>query len=162
MAREPSDREDLLRDAVGIPHRVEFRIDQDEPSIVIGFRPNGAVSIYWGQDEHFQFNAAGQLRRAYWQEQLVKAERGRLVTMRREYQAERTVLLSRQMDQHETTHLFERLRVVIQQLTQAIANCQVEIVGVVSQDDRDVLSDADQWLKKMAGAMTIANRPNVT
>ena len=66
------------------------------------------------------------------------------------------------MDQHETTHLFERLRVVIQQLTPAIANCQVEIVGVVSQDDRDVLSDADQWLKKMAGAMTIANRPNVT
>ena len=162
MARESSDREDLLRDAVGIPHRIEFRMTPDEPSIVIGFRTNGAASIYWGQDEHFQFNTAGQLRRAYWQEQLVKADRGKLITMRREQQAGQTVLISRQMEQHETTHLLERIRGVMRRLTEAIASRELEIVGVVSEENRDVLSDADEWLKKMAGAIAIANRPNVT
>ena len=66
------------------------------------------------------------------------------------------------MEQHEATHLLERIRVVMWRLTEAIANRELEIVGVVSEDDRDVLGDADEWLKEMAGAIAIANRPNVS
>lgn len=78
MAKEPQDREDLLRDGTQFVRRLEIEVrtatvrDTDQPTIVFcGFRENGALSVYWGQDTVIQFNASGQLRRAFWRDRMV-------------------------------------------------------------------------------------------
>src|SRR3954469_16416273 len=93
MAREESGREDLLREATALIERIELRPRttdlsiaasnlSDEP-IVAGFRRDGALSIFFGEDPVYQFNAGGELRRAYFSGKLLKATRGRLVALER-------------------------------------------------------------------------------
>ena len=53
---------------------------RNEP-IVAGFRADGALSIFFGADPVYQFNAAGELRRAYCDGLLFKAVQGRLVSL---------------------------------------------------------------------------------
>ena len=50
MARDSQDREDLLRDATGLVWRVELKIPNIEVNIVCGFRADGSLSIYGGQE----------------------------------------------------------------------------------------------------------------
>ena len=96
MARDESSREDLLREATALVERIELRItapisaahDRDD-HVVVGFRANGAASFFFGDDPVYQFNSAGQLRRAYCGGLLFKATHGRLVSLQRVRQAER-------------------------------------------------------------------------
>ena len=59
------------------------RLHRAGEPIVVGFRRDGALSIFFGDDPVYQFNAAGELRRAYCDGLLFKAVRGRLVSLRR-------------------------------------------------------------------------------
>ena len=67
MARDESDREDLLREATALVERIELAPADaaDDEHIVAGFRRDGALSIYFGADPVYHFNSAGELRRAY-------------------------------------------------------------------------------------------------
>ena len=90
MARDQSSREDLLREATALVERIELRIagpmsvkhDRDD-HVVVGFRANGSASFFFGEDPVYQFNSAGQLRRAYCGGLLIKAAHGRLVSLQR-------------------------------------------------------------------------------
>lgn len=80
MAKNTQDREDLLRDGTQFVRRVELEVRQlseakvapgnDPPPTIVfcGFRDNDAFSVYWGQDTVIQFNANGELRRAFWRD----------------------------------------------------------------------------------------------
>lgn len=65
MARNEADREDLIREAVALTERVELFVPGFEELITIGFRSNGAMSIFVGQDPVYQFDPSGRLRRAF-------------------------------------------------------------------------------------------------
>jgi hypothetical protein len=65
MARNEADREDLMREAVALTERVELSVPGFEELITIGFRSNGAMSIFVGQDPVYQFDPSGRLRRAF-------------------------------------------------------------------------------------------------
>ena len=84
MAREHHAREDLLHDAHALVPRILVRIADGQASVDVlaGFRGE-SLSLYFGDDPAYHFNAAGELRRAFVAERLVKAERGRLVTLQR-------------------------------------------------------------------------------
>src|SRR5437588_282047 len=87
MARETTDREDLLREATALVERAELAVaDWPEP-VVIGFRRDGAASIYFGGDPVYQFNARGELRRAFVADRLFKAEHGILAALDRQRSA---------------------------------------------------------------------------
>ena len=84
MAREEADREDLLGDATAFVERIEWRLPSGDPTaqsdppgqiVFAGFRADDAVSFYFDADPVYHFNAAGQLRRAFCQGLLLKAER---------------------------------------------------------------------------------------
>src|SRR5262245_10991650 len=96
MAREESDREDLLREATALVERIELIVDIGNAGqhVVAGFRTNGAASIFFGADPVYQFNAAGELRRAYCDGVLIKGSRGRLVSLSRKRLANESLLLS--------------------------------------------------------------------
>ena len=71
MAKEVSDREDLIRDATNYRLRIEFRLPDVEPLLFAGQREGGAWSLYWGQDAVLQWNADFQVRRGYWQDRML-------------------------------------------------------------------------------------------
>ncbi len=84
MARDEQDREDLLREATALVERVELAPTDNEAGehIVIGFRAGGAASVYFGGDTAYHFNSDGELRRAYADGLLYKADIGRLTSTR--------------------------------------------------------------------------------
>src|SRR6188472_3162282 len=93
MARDESNREDLLREATALVERIELlpqsagaaqslNLAEGEP-VVVGFRADGALSAFFGADPVYQFNAEGELRRAYVSGLLFKAAQGRLISLNR-------------------------------------------------------------------------------
>ena len=65
MARNESDREDLMREAVNLPRRMEFRLNpSDEPELV-GLNSPGWLFVYSGHDPMYRFDEQGRLRRAF-------------------------------------------------------------------------------------------------
>lgn len=134
MAREESDREDLLREAIALVERVELRVVGEPETVTAGYRKNGALSVYFGPDPVWQFNAAGEMRRGYLAGKLLKAEGRRLVEMTRERTAESTRLLSRPLDADKQQAVLREAVRRIAELRAALAAGQFEVVGQVPAD----------------------------
>ena len=64
MARSEHDAEDLIRDATALTERAEFRLPDAAHPVIVGFRPDGCASFFFGLDEVFHFNSQANLRRA--------------------------------------------------------------------------------------------------
>src|ERR1700704_5517811 len=101
MAREESSREELLREATALVERVELipNVAISDGHIVAGFRRNGALSVFFGEDPVYQFNAAGELRRAYTNGKLLKADRGRLAALQRVRTQNEVQLVRHELDE---------------------------------------------------------------
>jgi hypothetical protein len=65
MARHEHDREDLIAEATALDPRVELEVPGCSQPIVLGLRNLGWLSLYFGGDPVFHFDAAGGLRRAF-------------------------------------------------------------------------------------------------
>lgn len=65
MARNESDKEDLIRDATAMVERAELECEGLEGLITIGFFRDGRCSVYFDQDPFYQFDSHGRLRRAW-------------------------------------------------------------------------------------------------
>ena len=158
MSRQESDREDLLREATALVERVEVRLPEERESIVAGFRRDGAASFFFGADPVYQFNAAGELRRAYVGGLLYKTARGQLVEMRRERTAEAVELHSRQLDAAETIAFFSRADAALDRLKSALAATRFEVVGQVSDDmgSPNVVAKVSAWLAARPGVISLA------
>src|SRR5687768_8047260 len=109
MSRTESDREDLLREATALVERAELQVAGLGEPIVVGFRRDGAASFFFGADPVYQFNAAGELRRAYVGGLLYKAEQGELVALRRERTPAETALVRHDLSAAESTDLLAAL-----------------------------------------------------
>jgi len=97
MARHEADREDLLAEARALVDRAEYQIPGEAHPVVAGFRENGALSLYLGEDPALHWNSQGELRRAYVGGLLFKAENGQLVTLRRERTEHETALVRHEL-----------------------------------------------------------------
>lgn len=162
MARNEADREDLLAEATALVERIELWLDNEHPSVVVGFRATGAASLYFGADPAYHFNADGELRRAYLAGRLLKAEEGRLVSLLRERVPGEVRLLRHALDAAETQSLLDDLTRQLQLLHEAIAQPTTRVLGQVPETV-DVHSRVTEWLERALGAGTprIAARPNV-
>jgi hypothetical protein len=163
MPRNESDREDLLREATALVERVELRVAGMEESIVAGFRRDGAASFFFGADPVYQFNAAGELRRAFVGGLLYKTNGGRLVAMRRERTAEAVELHSRQLDVAETATFLSQAEAALDGLKSALAAKQFEVVGQVSHDisSPNVATKVSVWLAARPTKITLAATPKL-
>ena len=65
MARNESDREDLMREAVALVRRVECETGNENDSVISGFRKCGSLSLYFGPDPVYHFDDSARLRRAF-------------------------------------------------------------------------------------------------
>ncbi len=98
MSRETSDREDLLGEATAFPTRILLHVSGHDAPIFAGFRRDGGVSLYFGSDPVYHFNSRGELRRAFVEGCLLKAEAGRLASLTRNRTANEVRLLRDDLD----------------------------------------------------------------
>ena len=133
MAREESDREDLLREATALVERIEFAPvgGYTNDHVVAGFRAGGGLSIYFGSDPSYQFNSHGELRRAFVDGLLVKAERGRLVALKRVRQARKVDLVQHGLSDSEQADFLANLQQRFRDLAADCQNNQLRIIGEV-------------------------------
>ena len=160
MARDESDREDLLREATALVARVELSLPEHDDHWVAGFRRNGAVSLFFGVDPVLQFNSVNELRRAFVQGTLYKAEGGRLVRLVR-VRAEGEVVLSRSEPvDAEQAQLLAMMRDRVRELAQLLAAAQYRVIGEVPEGAHVVERLCD-WLEKLPTPFGVAEAPNV-
>jgi hypothetical protein len=169
MAREESSREDLLGEATALVERIEIvprapaapapMHPTAETPIVAGFRAEGGLSVFFGEDPVYQFNADGELRRAYCAGTLLKAVRGRLVALTRERAEHRTQLLRHELTDEEHAEFLAGLTVRLQELAASLATSHFDVRGQVPVD-ADVLGRLRSWLETYK-SWPIAVRPNV-
>ena len=160
MARHESDREDILREATALVVRAELSVPGENEPVVVGFRAGGAASIFFGGDPVYQFNTAGELRRAYVGGLLYKADRGRLVEMKRERTGDAVVLLSRELPAAEAEFMLAEARRRIAAVGSALAAGTAAVQREVPEDG-EVCDRIRQWIERLPSRLIVANSPRV-
>jgi len=157
MAREESIREDLLREATALVERIELVLN--DVHLVAGFRGDGALSIFFGEDPVYQFNAAGKLRRAFCDGKLIKAVRGKLVALQRTRTETEVQLVSHELSDAEQGELLARMAVQMNQLEASLNSSRFTIAGQ-HPPSADVLGRLKAWFTAHK-EWPVADRPNV-
>ena len=158
MAREEQDREDLLAEAISLVERVELALPGLQEHLVAGFRRDGCASLYFGPDPAYHFNTARQLRRAFAHDLLIKAERGKLVSLQRVRAAGQVQLLRHELDDLETRKFVADLLTRALHLHHALERGDYQIVGQ-TPPDADIVGRFRQWLAELGDNVQIASHP---
>lgn len=158
MAREEQDREDLMREATALVERIEFRVE--DRTIIVGFRRGGSGSIFFDADPAYHFNAAGELRRAFVDEVLYKAEGGQLIGLRRERTASEVALVSHGMAETEVVRFLSDLQERLESLRTAIEQHRAKVVSQIPTDGPAVDRVA-RWLATLGAPIRVADSPRV-
>lgn len=160
MARHESDREDILREATALIERAELSVPGEAEPVVVGFRRDGAASIFFGGDPVYQFNTAGELRRAFAGGLLYKARHGRLVELNRQRSEEAVVLLSRELSPAECDAFLEQARHRIAAVNSALSAGTAGVRREVPEDG-SVGTRIRSWLAQLPPRLIAANSPRV-
>jgi hypothetical protein len=159
MSRRESDREDLLREATALVERAEIRIPGENEPIVVGFRRDGSASFFFGADPVYQFNSTGEFRRGYIGGLLYKAERGQLISLRRERSETEVALLRDEMPSNEADPLLTTVRSQLAQLHDALASGSFTLVGEVPTSG-GIIERTLHWLANVSPKIRVAHTPN--
>ena len=160
MARQEEDREDLLREATALVERAEFDVSRIE-SVVVGFRRDGSASLFFGVDPVYQFTATKELRRAYRQGALIKAERGKLVRLERNRTESRVELIRHEMQQAEQTRFLAELVNEIASMRDHVCRGNYHLVGKVP-NDADVMARITSWLRELPLPPAVASSAGIS
>lgn len=160
MSRQESPREDLLREATALVERAELVIPGFDEPIVVGFRRDGAASFFFGEDPVYQFNAAGELRRAYVCGLLYKAEKGKLIALRRERTPTETALVRHELTDAETITLLNTMRQLLLQLQTTLSTSSQQLLRELPPA-ADVSRRIAAWLNTLPDPVRLADKPHV-
>ena len=152
-------REDLIRTATALVQRVELAIDRFPDLLVVGFRSDGAASLFVGEDPVYQFNAAGELRRAFRAGKLVKAALGKLVELTRGSADNRVDMISRELTDQQHQQFLSELRQTLDQLQEALRQQEYRVTGQVPAD-QDVVGKVAQWIDQLPSLIPVAQVAN--
>lgn len=160
MARQEQDREDLLAEATALVERAEVRLPHEPQPVVVGFRRDDSLSVYFGADPVYQFNSHGELRRAYVAGLMYKAVAGKLASLRRVRSESQTQLLRHDLSAEETSQFLEDAGVRCEALRQAFQRGEYELIGRVPADS-DVIARTSAWLARLSQTIAVARSPRV-
>lgn len=160
MARQEADREDLLREATALVERAELCVAGMAEPVVVGFRRDGAGSVYFGGDPVFQFNSLGELRRAFCGGRLLKAERGGMVALNRQRTATEVQLVRHELSAAETAAVLQTLAENVVHLRDALARGDYSVTGQVPPH-ADIVGRICDWLESLGETIRVARVPNV-
>jgi hypothetical protein len=160
MAREVHERENLLRDARALSPRAQLHVSLDGSAVAlfIGFRGE-SLSLYFGDDPVFHFNAAGQLRRAFVDGSLIKAENGQLIALRRLANAEAVELVGGPLDADAQKRMMDELGQRLAELRRAFEAASYRVDGQAPAEG-DAVGRLLAWLAANSNP-SIAASPRV-
>ena len=158
MAKQEQDREDLIREATALVERVELAIDDGEP-VVVGFRRTGCGSVFFGGEPVYQFNTQGELRRAFAEGRLYKAEGRHLVSLARQRTAGEVQLLRHELTIEETARFLEQMQSNLRELSEAISSGEGRVLRQVPEN-MDILARVSSWVTDVQTTPIIAQSPH--
>ena len=174
MAREVHEREDLLRDAKALVQRVELKIlNADEAEFVskshvestlpdtlfAGFRIQGEMSVYFGNEPVYQFTRVGLLRRAFSHGQIIKAQQGQLISWQRHRADQRVEMIQHKLNSHEQCQWLTAMCQRLLSLQHVLETNAYQLVGQFPADG-DVVSRLHQWLLTHQESQ-VADKPGI-
>jgi hypothetical protein len=160
MSRRESDREDLLREATALVERAEVEVEGLAEPVVVGFRKDGAASVFFGADPVYQFNSAGELRRAFVDGLLYKAEQGKLVSLQRERTESETALVRGALSESETAAFVSSMQDWLTRLRAAMAAGKFTVTGEWPVGGK-VSQRIHTWLMGIPTVIVVAKVANV-
>lgn len=161
MAREEQPREDLLAEAKNLVERVSLQLcaaSDAENDVLAGFRRDGSLALFFGQQRVYQFTSTGELRRAFVDGLLYKAQAGALIAMRRERTPDAVDLLSTPLNAQATNEFLAQITCCLFELRRSLECRDYAVVGQVPADGH-VVERVLTWLVAHGGSATIANSP---
>jgi hypothetical protein len=158
MARHEQDREDLLAEAKALVERASLRIAGRDDDVVVGFRRDAGVSFYFGAERVYHFNSQAQLRRAFFDGLMFKADKGQLISLRRERQDRVVELVSHVLDPAATRSFLTEVRRHLEALGDALTAGTFSVVGQVPEH-ADVVGRVRRWLIARAAGLELARSP---
>jgi hypothetical protein len=130
-ANRDANSEDPMREMVALTERVELQSTANLQTIVAGFRRNGFLCVYWGEDPYYQFDDQGRLRRARVDTHLFRTQGSGLARLTCEYEPDAAVLLRHELDRTELADFREAMLARVRALYEALAGAQLRLVRQV-------------------------------
>ena len=152
MARQESDREDLMREATALVRRAELTYPgrAEAENVIAGFRRDGRLSLYFGADPVYQFDEGHRLRRAYVDGFLYRTQGGTLARLTRIRTPEVTHLLRHDLDPTELAEFRESARKTLAELQEALISEKVRVLTQVPRDG-SILEEIQTALAEVLG-----------
>ncbi len=146
MAREIHDREDLVRDARALLPRLmlQVRFADEQANVFAGFRGE-SLSLYFGDDPVFHFNARCELRRAYLGGRLIQADAGKLNELHRTSPGAAVKLAANEFDEPRQQQFLANLAARLAALRAALDAEQFQLIGQ-EPPGADALGRLQRWL----------------
>ena len=150
MARQESDREDLMREATALEQRAEFEIPGATDTVIVGCRADGALSFFFGPDPCYHFDRHGRLRRAFAEGRLYRSEGDGLSRLTRVRTNEHVELQRRDLDGDELTQFLDATRKKLRFLREALRDQRAECLQAVP-DTTETESQLSAALDELLG-----------
>ncbi|MFV0443774.1 MAG: hypothetical protein ACK5Q5_09410 [Planctomycetaceae bacterium] len=131
MARNEANREDLLAEATALSPRAEW--NWNDISVVVGLRPDGAMSIYFDGDPMYQFDPRGCLRRALVDGLLYRTQGDRLAALRRVRSDVETTLCRHDLTPLELLQFLQSMRSLLSQFESSVKQHRAALVRSVPE-----------------------------
>jgi hypothetical protein len=159
MARQEHEREDLFAEATALVQRVELTMPGEAEPIVIGARRDGCLSLYFDADHAYHFNTRYELRRAYLNGRLIKAEGGRLIALTRQRAEGEVQLVPEVWSPGECATLVTEVSARIATLRAGILANQCAVLRQAPAEWR-ALETLAEWLAPLVRPFAIAAAPH--
>ncbi len=152
MARRTQDREDLLNEATALLPRILLQLELDGRAVEVfaGFRNGEALSLYFDSDPVFHFNSRGELRRAFAEGRILKAEQGKLVAWRPQRTAKTTSMTRKELTPDEQRDFGSCVNHLLRSLNDSIKEQQYTLMGQVPEAG-DALERIGVWVQNQPG-----------
>jgi hypothetical protein len=161
MSRQQHDREDLLAEAKALVQRASFEVAGYDGEVVVGFRRDGSASFYFSPERVYQFTSGGELRRAFVDGLIYKAQQRQLASLRREPGQNAVALVRHDLDRSSTQGFLNEMRSHLSALDRALAKGKLRLVAQVPED-ADLSGRIRCWLDEFADSEAIAPSPRAT
>ncbi len=140
MARTETDKEDLMVEAAALVARAEFCREVSAANettwriATVGFRKDGAFSVYFEQDPFYQFDVDGLLRRSFDCGLLFRTQSTTLAQLRRVRTDDRTTLSRMDLSTDALENFRRRMRIHIEELLSGFEAGTLTLQRCVSED----------------------------
>ncbi|WP_404310051.1 hypothetical protein [Neorhodopirellula lusitana] len=161
MAKQESDREDLLAESINLPRRGRVT-GPNSREWIVGWRKDSSLSLFVDADPVFQFNSAGELRRAYVNGRKLAADQGKLCELVRSPNPTGQISLSRQaLNGEQFLAVQDRFKRATDELQAALSHpdTKIEAIGVAPTT---LVQSIRDWLDSSHIPLIVAQTPNAS